>query len=171
MLIFDIFNPDKMTLYNDKYVYSGEAATILDVSTKTLIKWANQGYIDYLRPGKNRKFSLKEIEQFKLSSFYRSRKPKLTLIYIRTQNSLERRKLVDKAREYCQQNQWAEIAISESISNQEYFNSYYFRQAFDYFFERKIERLICCENQDRVSQFFSTLVKHKGVEVLDVLAL
>ncbi len=171
MLIYDIFNLHKMTLYNDKYVYSGQAATILDVSTKTLIKWANKGYINCLRQGKNRKFSLKEIEQFKQSSFYRSRKPKLTLIYIRTQNSLDRRNLVDKARTYCQKNQWTEIAISEPISNQEHFNTYYFRQAFDYFFERKIERLICCENQDRVSQFFSTLVKHKGVEVLDVLDL
>ena len=171
MLIYDIFNLHKMTLYNDKYVYSGQAATILDVSTKTLIKWVNKGYINCLRQGKNRKFSLKEIEQFKQSSFYRSRKPKYTLIYIRTQNSLDRRNLVDKARTYCQKNQWTEIAISESISNKEHFNTYYFRTAFDYFFERKIERLICCENQDRVSQFFSTLVKHKGVEVLDVLDL
>ncbi len=93
------------------------------------------------------------------------------MIYIRTQNSLDRRNLVDKAREYCQQHHWTEIAISESISNKEHFNTYYFCTAFDYFFERKIERLICCENQDRVSQFFSALVKHKGVEVLDILDL
>ncbi len=158
-----------MTLYNDKYVYSGKAAALLEISTKTLIKWVEQGHIDCLRQGKNRTFSLKKIEDFKQSSFYRSRNPKYTLIYIRAANSLDRKRLVELARDYCQKNSWPEITISESSSNRLNLNTCYFQQAFDYFFERKIERLICCENQDETSHFFSTLVKHRGLEVLDVL--
>lgn len=160
-----------MTLSNHKYLYSGKAAALLDVSNKTLIEWVKQGHLNCLRQGKNRQFSLEEIEKFKQSSFYRNRKPKFTLIYVRTENSLKRRSLVDKAREFCQQNSWAEITISESVGNKNSINTYYFQQAFDYFFERKIERLICCENQDEVSRFFSALVKHRGVEVLDLLNL
>lgn len=155
----------------DKYVYSGKASTLLEVNTKTLIKWVEQGHLNCLRQGKNRKFSLKEIEKFKQSSFYRNRKPKYTLIYVRAKNSLERRNLVDKAREFCHQNNWIEIAISESIRERDRINTDYFQQAFDYFFDRKIERLICCENQDEVSRFFCSLVKHRGIEVLDLLNL
>lgn len=160
-----------MTLYNDKYVYSGKAAALLEISTKTLIKWVEQGHLDCLRQGKNRKFSRQKIENFKQSSFYRSRKPKYTLIYIRAANNLDRRRLIGLARDYCQKNCWPEITISESSSKENNLNSRYFQQAFDYFFERKIERLICCENQDETSHFFSTLVKHRGLEVLDVLSL
>ncbi|AFZ38027.1 hypothetical protein Sta7437_4568 (plasmid) [Stanieria cyanosphaera PCC 7437] len=160
-----------MNLPQDKYVYSGKAAALLEVSNKTLIKWVKQGHINCLRQGKNRKFSLAEIEKFKQSSFYRSRNPKFTLIYVRAENSLERRNLVEKARDYCQRNSWTEIAISESTQPQNCLNTLYFQQAFNYFFERKIERLICCKNQDEVSRFFSTLVKHRGIEVLDLLNL
>ncbi len=160
-----------MTLYNDKYVYSGKAAALLEISTKTLIKWVEQGHIDCLRQGKNRTFSLKKIEDFKQSSFYRSRNPKYTLIYIRANNSLDRIKLVNIAKDYCQENNWTEITISELSSNKNNLNTGHFQKAFDYFFERKIERLICCENQDEISHFFSTLVKHRGLEVLDVLSL
>lgn len=160
-----------MTSYNDKYVYSGKAATLLDVSSKTLIKWVEQGHIDCLRQGKNRKFSLEEIEKFKQSSFYRSRKPKYTLIYIRAENSLSRRNLVDRAREYCQQNSWTEIAISEPVAKNDILNTYYFRRAFNYFYERKIERLICCESQDEASKILSDLVRHRNLEVLDLLNL
>ena len=158
-----------MTLQKDKYIYSGKAATLLEISTKTLIKWVEQGHLDCLRQGKNRIFSLKEIENFKQSSFYLSRKPKYTLIYIRAASSLHRGILVELAREYCQKNSWPTITISESSSNQLNFNTCYFQQAFDYFFEGKIERLICCKNQDQTSHIFSELVKHRGLEVLDVL--
>lgn len=160
-----------MTTPNCKYVYSGKAAALLDISNRTLVKWVKEGHINCVRHGKNRRFSVKEIERFKQSSFYRSRKPKYTLIYVRAKNSIDRRNLVDKAREYCLQNEWTEVAISESTGNKESMYTDYFQQAFDYFFERKIERLICCESKDEVSRFFSTLVKHKGVEVLDLLNL
>lgn len=160
-----------MTLHNSKYVYSGKAAALLNVNSKTLIKWVKQGHLNCIRQGKNRQFSLAEIEKFKQSSFYRQRKPKYTLIYVRAKNSLERRNLVDKAREFCHQNNWIEIAISESIKERDRLDTNYFQQAFDYFFDRKIERLICCENQDEVSRFFSSLVKHRGIEVLDLLNL
>ena len=160
-----------MTIQNSKYVYSGKAAILLDISNRTLVKWVESGHINCMRRGKNRRFSVEEIEKFKQSSFYRSRKPKYTLIYVRAKNSIDRRNLVDKAREYCQQNSWTEIAISESTGNQKPMYTDYFQKAFDYFFERKIERLICCESKDEVSRFFGSLVKGKGVEVLDLLNL
>lgn len=160
-----------MTLYSDKYVYSGKAATLLDINSKTLVNWVEQGHLNCLRQGKNRKFSLEEIEKFKQSSFYRSRKPKYTLIYVRDQNSRSRRKLVDRAREYCQQNSWTEIAISESIGQKNLINTNYFQQAFNFFYERKIERLLCCESRDEASKILSILVKYRGLEVIDILNL
>ncbi len=158
-----------MTLYNDRYVYSGKAASILDVSSKTLVKWVEQGHLSCLRQGKNRKFSLEEIEKFKQSSFYRSRKPKYTLIYVRAANSLDRRYLVDIARDYCQLNGWTEIAISEPLGNNDILNTHYFRRAFNYFYERKVERLVCCASQDEASKILSDLVKHRDLEVVDLL--
>ena len=160
-----------MTLYNDKYIYSGKAASLLDVSVKTLIKWVEEGHLNCLRQGKNRKFSLEEIEKFKQSSFYRSRKPKYTLIYVRAENSLKRRNLVDLARDYCQLNGWTEIAISEPIRNNDILNTHYFRQAFNYFYERKVERLICCESQDKASKILSDLVRHRELDVVNLLEL
>ena len=160
-----------MTLDNDKYIYSGKAATLLDVSSKTLAKWVEQGHLDCLRQGKNRKFSLQEIEKFQQSSFYRSRKPKYTLIYVRANNSFDRRNLVDKARRYCQQNSWTEIAVSEPSKDNDILNTHSFRQAFNYFYERKIERLICCESQDKACKVLSDLVRHRDLEVIDLLNL
>ncbi len=160
-----------MITSNSKYVYSGKAAVILDISNRTLVKWVEEGHLHCIRHGKNRRFSVEEIEKFKQSSFYRSRKPKYTLIYVRAKNSIDRRNLVDKAREYCQQNEWTEIAISESTGSKDSMYTNHFQQAFDYFFERKIERLICCESKDEVSRFFGNLVKGRGVEVLDLLNL
>ena len=160
-----------MVLQNNRYVYSGKAATLLDVSTKTLIKWVEEGHLNCLRQGKNRKFSLAEIEDFKRSSFYRCRKPKYTLIYVRAANSLDRRYLVDIARDYCQLNGWTEIAISEPIENNDILNTHYFRRAFNYFYERKVERLVCCESKDKASKILSDLVKHRDLEVVDLLDL
>ena len=155
----------------DKYVYSGKAASILDVSSKTLAKWVEQGHLDCIRQGKNRKFSLKELEKFKQSAFYRSRKRKYTLIYVRADNSLKRKKLVDKARKYCQQNSWTEVAVSEPTKDSNVLNTRSFRQAFNYFYERKIERLICCESQDKACKVLSDLVRHQDLEVIDLLNL
>ena len=91
-----------MIVSNSKYVYSGKAAALLEVSNKTLVKWVEQGRLHCIRQGKNRKFSLAEIERFKQSDFYRSKKPKYTLIYVRDKNSIERRKWVERAKNYCQ---------------------------------------------------------------------
>ncbi len=160
-----------MTLHNDKYIYSGKAAALLNISSKTLIKWVEQGHINCLRQGKNRKFSRQEIEKFKQSSFYRSRKPRYTLIYVRAENSLRRRNLVELGRDYCQLNDWTEIAISEPIGNNDILNTRYFRQAFNYFYERKVERLICCESQDEASKILSDLVRHRNLDVVNLLEL
>ena len=156
-----------MIVSNSKYVYSGKAATLLDVSIKTLVKWVDEGHLHCIRQGKNRKFSLAEIERFKQSNFYRSRKPKYTLIYVRAKNSIERRKLVERAKNYCQQQGWATIVVSESVSELSNLNTLYFQQAFNYFYERKIERLICCD-RDEISKILATLVRHRGLSVLNI---
>lgn len=156
-----------MIVSNSKYVYSGKAATLLDVSNKTLVKWVDEGHLPCIRQGKNRKFSLAEIERFKQSYFYRSRKPKYTLIYVRGKNSLECRKRVEQAKLYCQRQNWATIVISESVSNRSNLNTLYFQQAFNYFYDRKIERLICCD-RDEASKILATLVRHRGLSVLNI---
>ena len=156
-----------MIVSNSKYVYSGKAATLLDVSNKTLVKWVDRGHLHCIRQGKNRKFSLAEIERFKQSNFYRSRKPKYTLIYVRGKNSIERRKLVELAENYCQKRGWVTIVVSKSISHQSNLNTLYFQQAFNYFYERKIERLVCCD-RDEASTILATLVRHRGLEVLSI---
>ena len=106
-----------MIVSNSKYVYSGKAATLLDVSNKTLVKWVDEGYLHCIRQGKNRKFSLAEVERFKQSDFYRSKKPKYTLIYVRGKNSIERRKWIERAKNYCQHQGLATILVSESIND------------------------------------------------------
>ncbi|MGB5631852.1 MAG: helix-turn-helix domain-containing protein [Waterburya sp.] len=156
-----------MIVSNSKYVYSGKAATLLDVSNKTLVKWVGEGHLHCIRQGKNRKFSLAEIERFKQSNFYRSRKPKYTLIYMRAKNSIERRKWVERAKSYCQQQGWATIVVSESINDHSNLNTLYFQQAFNYFYDRKIERLICC-GRDEASKILATLVRHRGLSVLNI---
>ncbi len=159
-----------MIVNNSKYVYSGKAAALLDVSSKTLVKWVSEGHLHCIRQGKNRKFSLNEIERFKQSDFYRSKKPRYTLIFVRGKNSLECRKLVEKVNNYCQQQRWTTIVISESIRNRSdrsNLNTLYFQQAFNYFYERKIERLICCE-EDEVSKILATLVRYRGLPVLNI---
>ncbi|MDJ0589556.1 MAG: helix-turn-helix domain-containing protein [Pleurocapsa sp. MO_226.B13] len=156
-----------MIVSNSKYVYSGKAAALLDVSIKTLVKWVDEGHLHCIRQGKNRKFSLAEIERFKQSDFYRSKKPKYTLIYVREKNSIERRKWVDRARNYCKRQGWATIVVSESVSELSNLNTLYFQQAFNYFYERKIERLICCD-RDEVSKILATLVRHRGLSVLNI---
>lgn len=156
-----------MIVSNSKYVYSGKAATLLDISNKTLVKWVDEGYLHCIRQGKNRKFSLAEIERFRQSNFYRSRKPKYTLIYVRGKNSLECRKRVEQAKHYCQRQNWATIVVSESVSNRSNLNTLYFQQAFNYFYDRKIERLICCD-RDEASKILATLVRHRGLSVLSI---
>ncbi|MEO0926106.1 MAG: helix-turn-helix domain-containing protein [Cyanobacteria bacterium J06643_13] len=156
-----------MIVSNSKYVYSGKAATLLDISNKTLVKWVDEGYLHCIRQGKNRKFSLAEIERFRQSNFYRSRKPKYTLIYVRGKNSLECRKWVERAKNYCQRQNWATIVVSESVSNRSNLNTLYFQQAFNYFYDRKIERLICCD-RDEASKILATLVRHRGLSVLSI---
>ena len=156
-----------MIVSNSKYVYSGKAATLLDVSNKTLVKWVDEGHLPCIRQGKNRKFSLAEIERFKQSDFYRSRKPKYTLIYVRGKNSLECRKRVEQAKHYCQRQNWATIVVSESVSDRSNLNTLYFQQAFNYFYDRKIERLICC-GRDEASKILATLVRHRGLSVLSI---
>jgi excisionase family DNA binding protein len=156
-----------MIVSNSKYVYSGKAATLLDVSNKTLVKWVDEGHLHCIRQGKNRKFSLAEIERFKQSDFYRSRKPKYTLIYVRGKNSLECRKRVEQAKHYCQRQNWATIVVSESVSDRSNLNTLYFQQAFNYFYDRKIERLICC-GRDEASKILATLVRHRGLSVLSI---
>ena len=156
-----------MIVSNSKYVYSGKAATLLDVSNKTLVKWLDEGHLHCIRQGKNRKFSLAEIERFKQSNFYRSRKPKYTLIYVRGKNSLECRKWVERAKNYCHRQNWATIVVSESVSNRSNLNTLYFQQAFNYFYDRKIERLICC-GRDEASKILATLVRHRGLSVLSI---
>ena len=156
-----------MIVSNSKYVYSGKAATLLDVSNKTLVKWVGEGHLHCIRQGKNREFSLAEIERFKQSNFYRSRKPKYTLIYMRAKNSIERRKWVERAKNYCQQQGWATIVISESVNDHSNLNTLYFQQAFNYFYDRKIERLICC-GRDEASKILATLVRHRGLSVLNI---
>ncbi|MEL6579185.1 MAG: helix-turn-helix domain-containing protein [Cyanobacteria bacterium J06621_12] len=165
-----------MIVSNSKYVYSGKAAALLDVSNKTLVKWVDEGHLHCIRQGKNRKFSLAEIERFKQSNFYRSKKPKYTLIYVRGKNSLECRKRVEQAKHYCQRQNWATIVVSESVSdcaprtgeaNRSNLNTLYFQQAFNYFYDRKIERLICC-GRDEASKILATLVQHRGLSVLSI---
>lgn len=156
-----------MIVSNSKYVYSGKAATLLDVSNKTLVKWVDEGHLHCIRQGKNRQFSLAEIERFKQSDFYRSRKPKYTLIYVRGKNSLECRKRVEQAKHYCQRQNWATIVVSESVSDRSNLNTLYFQQAFNYFYDRKIERLICC-GRDEASKILATLVQHRGLSVLSI---
>ena len=160
----------KIIASHSKYVYSGKAATLLEVSNKTLVKWVDEGHLRCIRQGKNRKFSLAEIERFKQSDFYRSRKPKYTLIYVRGKNSIERRKWVERAKNYCQQQGWATIVVSESINDHSNLNTLYFQQAFNYFYDRKIERLIYC-GRDETSNVLATLVRHRGLEVLNIREL
>ena len=156
-----------MIVSNSKHVYSGKAATLLDVSNKTLVKWVDEGHLHCIRQGKNRKFSLAEIERFKQTNFYRSRKPKYTLIYVRGKNSLECRKRVEQAQHYCQRQNWATIVVSESVSDRSNLNTLYFQQAFNYFYDRKIERLICCD-RDEASKILATLVRHRRLSVLNI---
>lgn len=160
----------KIIASHSKYVYSGKAATLLEVSNKTLVKWVDEGHLRCIRQGKNRKFSLAEIERFKQSDFYRSKKPKYTLIYVRGKNSIERRKWVERAKNYCQQQGWATIVVSESINDHSNLNTLYFQQAFNYFYDRKIERLIYC-GRDETSNVLATLVRHRGLEVLNIREL
>ncbi|MEM7762179.1 MAG: helix-turn-helix domain-containing protein [Cyanobacteria bacterium P01_A01_bin.40] len=156
-----------MIVSNSKYVYSGKAATLLEVSNKTLVKWVDEGHLQCIRQGKNRKFSLAEIERFKQSDFYRSKKPKYTLVYVRGKNSIERRKWVERAKNHCQQQGWATIVVSESINDRSNLNTLYFQQAFNYFYDRKIERLICHQG-DKASKILATLVRHRGLSVLNI---
>ncbi len=159
-----------MIVSNSKYVYSGKAAALLEVSNKTLVKWVDEGRLHCIRQGKNRKFSLAEVERFKQSDFYRSKKPKYTLIYVRDKNSIERRKWVERAKNYCQHQGLATIVVSESINDHSNLNTLYFQQAFNYFYERKIERLICHQG-DEASNILATLVRHRGLEVLNIREL
>ncbi len=159
-----------MIVSNSKYVYSGKAAALLEVSNKTLVKWVDEGRLHCIRQGKNRKFSLAEVERFKQSDFYRSKKPKYTLIYVRDKNSIERRKWVERAKNYCQHQGLVTIVVSESINDHSNLNTLYFQQAFNYFYERKIERLICYQG-DEASNILATLVRHRGLEVLNIREL
>ena len=159
-----------MIVSNSKYVYSGKAAALLEVSNKTLVKWVDEGRLHCIRQGKNRKFSLAEVERFKQSDFYRSKKPKYTLIYVRDKNSIERRKWIERAKNYCQHQGLATIVVSESINDHSNLNTLYFQQAFNYFYERKIERLICHQG-DEASNILATLVRHRGLEVLNIREL
>lgn len=159
-----------MIVSNSKYVYSGKAAALLEVSNKTLVKWVDEGRLHCIRQGKNRKFSLAEVERFKQSDFYRSKKPKYTLIYVRDKNSIERRKWIERAKNYCQHQGLATIVVSESINDHSNLNTLYFQQAFNYFYERKIERLICHQG-DEASNVLATLVRHRGLEVLNIREL
>ena len=159
-----------MIVSNSKYVYSGKAAALLEVSNKTLVKWVGEGRLHCIRQGKNRKFSLAEVERFKQSDFYRSKKPKYTLIYVRDKNSIERRKWIERAKNYCQHQGLATIVVSESINDHSNLNTLYFQQAFNYFYERKIERLICHQG-DEASNILATLVRHRGLEVLNIREL
>lgn len=152
-----------MIVSNSKYVYSGKAAALLEVSNKTLVKWVDEGRLHCIRQGKNRKFSLAEVERFKQSDFYRSKKPKYTLIYVRDKNSIERRKWVERAKNYCQHQGLVTIVVSESINDHSNLNTLYFQQAFNYFYERKIERLICYQG-DEASNILATLVRHRGLK-------
>lgn len=160
-----------MTSKPDRYIYSSEAARILGISVRTLTNWVKQGELNCLRRGKNRLFSLSELESFQQNSFYRRRKPKLTLIYINPETKLERSRLVRKAERYCRQRDWKTVVVCESISNNQGLRSRPFQTAFNYFFEQKLERLICCKNRDESSKILSTLVESKGLEILDLLEL
>lgn len=151
----------------EKLIGSTKAARELGISTCTLRKWARENKIPHTRINTRYLFLEEKIKEFKTSDFYRKRKPKYTLIYIVVDNKNELEQIIKKVKKYSQSKKWKELIITDIKTNNRSYESKGMREAFDCFYQRRIERFVYNSNYLN-TEILKTLIKDQNIEVQNI---